>query len=556
MENKEVEKHLSSEHIESSTFFDILEVELNDIIKIIFKLALSFKNVMELRTVNKKWMNMITLDHVLDIFLQNSIEDYNQKNKLLVEQPKIKFNGSYVDFLLTGETVFTATIKAPNLNNSKLKFDLIYSLIENKNVIDDLKKANRFGETPLSIACLAGNKILVTNILNMLGVGCLLIPEVFTVRYPLHNAVISGNIDLVEFLLVGKRLKYCINVMDSYSKTPMSYVSDNKKMLELLHQHGGGLSTNKAAYCGSMVYIKCNKISLLEEEFLDKSCQDENFFVKPSYCMDTAHMGTLEFDKNKIENLVGIDLQSEFSLGNFLTLDGVYQDTQLHSAVNNNEVNLLDKLIQKLPPKNVCPALKTSRYTPLHLAAAQNKKSCLELIVNALKKIEDSEIVTKILDRKDFCGNTALMLAVRYDIGEFDIVKILIDAGASIDLSNEFGKTTIDQACPRVKDYLLNKKQNSKDSCKNKIFIEDASLVHKQNNIEDNAEIVSLTNAQCFSSPISQPNHTSTTEEIQLEAAKQASLSVLNPLEAANHTIRESANENCLAAGIQNSLSK
>lgn len=139
----------------------------------------------------------------------------------------------------------------------------------------------------------------------------------------------------------------------------------------------------------------------------------------PLYC--ALNQGDLVIAKKLID--AGADVNTK-----------CYYETILHLAARRNKLSLMKKLV--LFPGVDLNVRDQYGKTPLHTAIASNK-DCLEV---AKVLIGASEIDLNI---KDNVGKTPLHRAV--DKGNFELAKILIDAGADANGQDVFKKSVLQQ---------------------------------------------------------------------------------------------------------------
>ncbi|KAL0274975.1 UNVERIFIED_CONTAM: hypothetical protein PYX00_002980 [Menopon gallinae] len=90
------------------------------------------------------------------------------------------------------------------------------------------------------------------------------------------------------------------------------------------------------------------------------------------------------------------------------------------------------------------PNLVLNGHTPLLIATGNNDKQMVHFLLN-LKTVE--------VDHRSIYGNSALMIAVRNGFDE--ISSMLIDAGATVDLANNLGRTPLHEATFRENFVLV-----------------------------------------------------------------------------------------------------
>lgn len=112
-------------------------------------------------------------------------------------------------------------------------------------------------------------------------------------------------------------------------------------------------------------------------------------------------------------------------------LDGIddHGNTPLHTAARYSRIESAEMLLKAGADPNITAE---NGFTPLHEAAENGWDSIVSLLVQN----DDC-----ILDVKDVHGNTPLMRAAYYNYT--DIVKILVNAGADLNIQNNSGQTAL-----------------------------------------------------------------------------------------------------------------
>jgi ankyrin repeat protein len=115
-----------------------------------------------------------------------------------------------------------------------------------------------------------------------------------------------------------------------------------------------------------------------------------------------------------------------------------YDPGRLMLAVRNNSTTMARELLRKLPDAALLNLTDDWGYTPLHIAAEENKTDICRLLLAASANIRI----------KDAFGNTALHHAASG--GSLDVAELLVSRKAPLDVRNDAGNTALHLAASRV----------------------------------------------------------------------------------------------------------
>ena len=220
---------------------------------------------------------------------------------------------------------------------------------------------------------------------------------------PLHYAVLKGRLEVVEFLLKKEAV---VDAKDKDGNTALHLAcrNSNKELINLLLKEGTDVNTK-------------NKLGNTP---LHLACRNGN---------------------EKLINLLltkSADVNTKNKLG----------DTPLHLACRNGNEELINLLLEN--GADVKDNNNNRSRTPLHevIKHGNSNVNVVDLLLkNYLKK--EAKI-----DAKDNFLNTPLHLAVMHS--KLPVVKLLVDSGADIHLTNWRSKTAMDLAHKYKKWEILN----------------------------------------------------------------------------------------------------
>lgn len=122
-----------------------------------------------------------------------------------------------------------------------------------------------------------------------------------------------------------------------------------------------------------------------------------------------------------------------------------YDPGRLMLAVRNNNVTMARQLLENLPDPGLLNMTDDWGYTPLHIAAEENKTDICRLLLAANANIRI----------KDAFGNTAMHHAASG--GSLDVAELLVSRKAPLDVRNDAGNTALHLAASRVSLISLNR---------------------------------------------------------------------------------------------------
>ncbi|WP_264329360.1 ankyrin repeat domain-containing protein [Wolbachia endosymbiont (group A) of Andrena hattorfiana] len=137
-------------------------------------------------------------------------------------------------------------------------------------------------------------------------------------------------------------------------------------------------------------------------------------------------------------------------------IDDFYKDTNLHLLVENDDYKAIKNLLAYIKKKHqdklseIVNAKDGCDIAPLHLAAGNGKLDIVKYLINKGASI----------DSRDCFYQTPLYWAAKS--GELDMVKYLVNKGASVDIEDSYGRTALYWAVENenfyIAEYLIKEK--------------------------------------------------------------------------------------------------
>lgn len=211
-----------------------------------------------------------------------------------------------------------------------------------------------------------------------------------------------------QFLKIGQ---HSDTLLDSSQKT-VNYIWDN-------------IESGKIKSLNDIYSDLCSEKKLCHPLCLCTSCQNtvqskEETHIDPRQCNDKGQNLLI------VATIMGICEVVQFLLIQGFDVDftDCFGRTSLHYAASKGFQNIVLLLINHNAKVNV---LDNDKNTPLHLACSNGQESCIKAMLFSSGEVE--------LNIGNFFGDTPLHLATKW--GYFDIVKILLENGASVIVKNK-----------------------------------------------------------------------------------------------------------------------
>lgn len=296
---------------------------------------------------------------------------------------------------------------------SRGHMDIVDFLLDKTN---DINICSEIIKSPLHAACEQGYETIVQLLLHKKAN----VNKCSKYRgSPLHGACENGNYEVIKSLLDKDA---DVNACSKYANSPL-YVACElgiESVVNLLIEKGA-LINLCTEFLGSPLRVACEKGHFeIVKKLLDKDA-DVNL------CSQNVQ-GLLRCER-------GYHFREEIpdSLQRVCLCLTQYGKTPLHSASKNGHDRIVDLLLAKdSKALNVCLELEGS---PLHLASSEGFVSTVNILLNKMTEV----------DLKDTNTGTPLLQACRD--GHDNVIKVLLEHGASVNLSIEMKKKIYCEKC-------------------------------------------------------------------------------------------------------------
>lgn len=340
---------------------------------------------------------------------------------------------------------------------------LLEYLFKEHNALKWLERKNSYGCTPLLVAALRGNKEAVKFLLEKGADINVLSHKNASV---LHGAIISGNLDLLNYLFQSHNAEQWINTPDKGRKF-LSYAAQigNVAVFKYLLEKGAVIDQN-----GGADIVLCSGVLSGNVEFIDFlfSIQGFQSWLKyktsqgESTLLFAAQKGRLEIVKYLLKKGASIDVIDKESRNIF------------HLGVFNENLNLLQYLFDAYKNKNWLKTTDAIGRTPLLAAAASGKIKSFEYLlkngaqstevdkagatilhvgalygqIEFLKFLLRSNMLRPFLEAKMLNGSTPVLAAAYFRqaaayFRQTEAVKFLAEQGANINATDYYENTIL-----------------------------------------------------------------------------------------------------------------
>lgn len=308
-------------------------------------------------------------------------------------------------------------LRIAHLSAWKGHLDIVRHLFEKLQGMPELNLCTNLGWTPVNMAC-SGGFASVVKYLGGLGAD-LTIPcnEGDT---PLVTATFDNNMTIVRYLVDNG---VDVNVPGRGNKVSLCYAveKNNLEMVRYLVEHGA--DTNIADFKGNTPLL---------------FAADHGFFVILKYLVE--HGADIHKINEHHDN--AISFAAEFGhwnivkylgdLGTDVNCCNVAGGSPMILASDKGYFEIVQYLLDKGAP--VTP-VGTDQDTPLGEACYRGRLQTVKLL------LERGSAAEEIINARNMYGSTALLLAA--ENGHFDVVKLLVEAGADIDIPTNYGSTPL-----------------------------------------------------------------------------------------------------------------
>jgi len=269
---------------------------------------------------------------------------------------------------------------------------------------------------------------------------------------PLHHACAYGYIETVQILLTAGANPNAATLIDDTTPFHQAVFNGHHELLEILLEYGADLSAgdDKALDLASLNgHNKCVEILLSHQA--NPNSMDFEMSTPAHKAALNGHLECLTLlvkagaKLNAKDNQGVTPLHKAASAGNpdvvsyilsqapeSVNERDIYQGAPIHSASFSGHASVVRLLLASGARVDITEDLGAA---PLHLAALNGHIECVKAILEGLSsKLSTLKIV---LDQTDRIGMTPLMHAVPYP----EMVKMLCDAGANVNLQDNEGRT-------------------------------------------------------------------------------------------------------------------
>ncbi|XP_047107647.1 serine/threonine-protein phosphatase 6 regulatory ankyrin repeat subunit B-like [Schistocerca piceifrons] len=242
-----------------------------------------------------------------------------------------------------------------------------------------------------------------------------------TGRTPLHWAAKAHSVEGLELLL---KKAASIDEQDSDGQTPLMLAVGSSNAVNLLLRKGASINvknhSGKTALEEAMDHGSHGAVKLLWTAV--SNLKD----IPQEYCIKAVHVAVKAGDEEILDHLISLGI----SLSD-CWWDPEHETTLLHCAAQSS-VEMLKKLIDNGHTESTHDH---KGFSPLHIAVQSLN------FMGTKYLLEDANVP---VNERNADGRTALMLAVSdswYYPDVFDMLEILVNAGADINAKDKYGKT-------------------------------------------------------------------------------------------------------------------
>ncbi|XP_049764441.1 serine/threonine-protein phosphatase 6 regulatory ankyrin repeat subunit B-like isoform X4 [Schistocerca cancellata] len=274
------------------------------------------------------------------------------------------------------------------------------------------------GKMPLHTAASVGDVKVVE---ALVAAGADVTLKDVTGRTPLHWAAKAHSVEGLELLL---KKAASIDEQDNDGQTPLMLAVGSSNAVNLLLRKGASINvknhSGKTALEEAMDHGSHGAVKLLWTAV--SNLKD----IPQEYCIKAVHVAVKAGDEEMLDHLISLGI----SLSD-CWWDPEHETTLLHCAAQSS-VEMLKKLIDNGHTES---ALDHKGCSPLHIAVQSLNFMATKYL------LEDANVP---VNERNADGRTALMLAVSdswYYSDVFNMLEILVNAGADINAKDKDGKT-------------------------------------------------------------------------------------------------------------------
>ncbi|WP_346863681.1 ankyrin repeat domain-containing protein [uncultured Draconibacterium sp.] len=270
---------------------------------------------------------------------------------------------------------------------------------------------SRYNETPL-IEAINKSDFNIVKLLVDYGADVNKCLEGSVKKTPLTEAIEKGGEEITEFLI---NRGADVNCQNSWGKTPLELVSEKGwiKIVQLLLDKGAEVNCTKENYSPSLLKASSEGHLEIVKTLISKGAKINGKSLVFTALIESVSKGHFEIVKELVEH--GADINKIIKVK---FRDGE-EDNALISAIQNGHEDIALFLIEKGAEINI----KINKYTyPLILASQKGFVKIVE------KLIENGALLDEINEN----GSTALIESITFD--NFEIAKLLILNGADVNI--------------------------------------------------------------------------------------------------------------------------
>ncbi|XP_075247053.1 uncharacterized protein LOC142340364 [Convolutriloba macropyga] len=340
------------------------------------------------------------------------------------------------------------------------------------------------GRTPLSLASLRGHLSCVETLLIQ-GNATVLTYDNVSDKTPYHAAASHGHANVLRVLIKNAESPSDVDCIDRLGRTPLMYVTaqGHLECLNILlnsaanvnmvdHRHNTALHravlyeviTAKIKHFDAIICVDINYRSHTLLMYFGLLCLEDLMLDSDGF--SPMHWAAFNGFESCLDVLMQTDVSSSSSLSSMATSLTYSKDPQhsaelalkranlisqyftqgsmspLHCAASQENVSCTEMLIEKFGQSTML--LKDAKgRLPIHAAAFNDS---YESLMKFLCSFEEPQQLELMVNCKDMCGNSPLMLAAL--AGKANAIQLLTEVEyCDLDVRNEDGDTALHLAC-------------------------------------------------------------------------------------------------------------